>query len=104
MAASAPTAPAADEPGQGRGPVRPGPRAVVRLLCGCIRLYRVCVSPLLGPHCRFHPSCSRYAIDALSGHGLWRGLGLTLGRIGRCHPFHPGGVDPVPAPRQGSSG
>ena len=51
---------------------------------------------LLPPSCRFHPSCSDYAREAVLAHGCWRGLWLTLGRLTRCHPFHPGGLDPVP--------
>ncbi|MGI9246081.1 MAG: membrane protein insertion efficiency factor YidD [Steroidobacteraceae bacterium] len=61
-----------------------------------IQLYRWFVSPLLGPNCRFHPSCSCYAQDALRHHGALRGGWLALRRIGRCHPWHPGGYDPVP--------
>lgn len=59
--------------------------------------YRLVISPLLGQHCRFHPSCSRYARDALQAHGLVTGLSLALRRILRCHPWHEGGIDPVPA-------
>ena len=66
------------------------------LLRGLIRLYQYTISPCLGPRCRFHPSCSNYALQALSRHGLWRGVALTLGRLARCHPWHPGGHDPVP--------
>jgi putative membrane protein insertion efficiency factor len=65
-------------------------------LIGMVRLYQVTISPWLGSCCRFHPSCSCYCIDALSQHGLFRGTWLTLKRIGKCHPFHPGGIDPVP--------
>ena len=61
-----------------------------------IRLYQRVLSPLLGPRCRFYPSCSQYALDACEIHGLVKGLGLTLKRLARCHPFHPGGLDPVP--------
>ena len=61
-----------------------------------IRLYQIAISPLLGPHCRFYPSCSQYAIDAISTHGVVRGTWLSLARIARCHPGHPGGVDLVP--------
>lgn len=61
-----------------------------------LRGYRRYVSPLLGRHCRFHPTCSRYALDALAAHGVWRGTWLAVRRLLRCHPLHPGGVDPVP--------
>ena len=61
-----------------------------------IRLYQRALSPLLGPRCRYYPSCSQYALEALEEHGLLRGLWLALKRIGRCHPLHPGGFDPVP--------
>lgn len=61
-----------------------------------IRAYQVLISPLFPRCCRFAPTCSHYAAEALSRHGWWRGLGLTLRRLGRCHPFHPGGWDPVP--------
>jgi len=61
-----------------------------------IRAYQVFISPLFPSCCRFTPTCSQYAAGALSRHGLWRGLGLTLRRLCRCHPFHPGGWDPVP--------
>ena len=61
-----------------------------------ISLYRYAVSPFLGNNCRFHPSCSHYAQDAIATHGVFRGLCLTLCRIGKCHPWHEGGIDPVP--------
>jgi len=67
-----------------------------RLLLLLIRGYQILISPLLGPNCRFTPSCSQYAIEALEIHGAWRGSWLALCRLGRCHPFHPGGYDPVP--------
>ena len=61
-----------------------------------LRLYRLVVSPWLGSRCRFHPSCSAYAQEALEQHGLFKGVWLSLIRVGRCHPWHPGGYDPVP--------
>jgi putative membrane protein insertion efficiency factor len=61
-----------------------------------IRAYQLAVSPILGPSCRFHPSCSQYAYQAILRHGPFSGLFLALKRILRCHPFHPGGIDPVP--------
>jgi putative membrane protein insertion efficiency factor len=67
-----------------------------RLLIMLIRGYQYLISPLLGNHCRFHPSCSSYAIEALQVHGAMRGAWLALRRLGRCHPWHPGGYDPVP--------
>ncbi|MEU9836413.1 membrane protein insertion efficiency factor YidD [Streptosporangium sp. NPDC048047] len=73
-----------------------GGTPAARTLMAPIRLYRAYVSPLLGPRCRFHPSCSAYGLEALAVHGALRGTWLTIRRIGRCHPFHPGGFDPVP--------
>ena len=67
-----------------------------RLLMVPIAGYRRFVSPLLPPRCRFAPSCSEYALTALAEHGAPRGLWLAVKRIARCHPFHPGGYDPVP--------
>ncbi|MGH2772284.1 MAG: membrane protein insertion efficiency factor YidD [Actinomycetota bacterium] len=61
-----------------------------------VRVYRMVISPLLTPRCRFEPSCSEYALGALERHGLLRGLALSIRRVGRCHPFSPSGVDPVP--------
>ena len=69
---------------------------VSRLLIAPIRLYQVAISPLLPRSCRFTPSCSAYAIDALHRHGPLRGSWLALRRIGRCHPWGPSGYDPVP--------
>ena len=66
------------------------------LLIAPIRLYQWTVSPLLGPTCRFHPSCSQYALEAVLRFGVLRGMGLALARLARCHPWHPGGSDPVP--------
>jgi uncharacterized protein len=70
-----------------------------RLLIGLISGYRMFISPLLGPRCRFYPSCSAYALEAVRVHGAWRGSWLAVRRISRCHPFHPGGLDPVPPAR-----
>jgi putative membrane protein insertion efficiency factor len=70
--------------------------ATARALMVPIAGYRRFISPLLGPTCRFAPSCSEYALEALRVHGAARGLWLTVRRLARCHPFHPGGYDPVP--------
>jgi putative membrane protein insertion efficiency factor len=68
-------------------------RTLVKLL---IRAYQVLVSPLLPPSCRFTPTCSNYALQAIDRHGVLRGGWLAVKRIGRCHPWNPGGYDPVP--------
>ena len=60
-----------------------------------VRLYQLTLSPYLGGQCRFYPTCSNYALDALAKYGLWRGLGKSLWRIARCHPFSAGGYDPA---------
>lgn len=65
-------------------------------LIGVIRVYQYAISPMLGRSCRFYPSCSEYSIEALRRHGAIRGSWLALRRVGRCHPWHPGGHDPVP--------
>jgi putative membrane protein insertion efficiency factor len=65
-----------------------------------IRAYQILLSPLLGANCRYYPSCSQYTIEAVRVHGVARGLWLGARRIVRCHPFHPGGYDPVPPPRR----
>ena len=67
------------------------------LVTALIRLYQWTLSPLLGPKCRFYPSCSNYALEAIQRFGILHGGWLTLKRLGRCHPWHPGGIDPVPA-------
>lgn len=66
------------------------------LLIGIVRFYQLFISPLLGPRCRFYPSCSNYTIEAIKQHGVLCGSWLAIKRIGRCHPANPGGVDPVP--------
>jgi len=66
------------------------------VLRALILAYRYALSPWLGAHCRFHPSCSAFALEALEVHGPWRGSALALGRLLRCHPWQPGGYDPVP--------
>lgn len=68
------------------------------LLLLLLRAYRATLSPLMGPVCRFEPSCSRYASACIEHHGALRGSWLTLRRLLRCHPFHPGGYDPPPPP------
>ena len=68
-------------------------------LIGAVRAYRFFLSPWLGSACRFEPTCSAYALDALGRHGAAVGVALTIGRIGRCHPWCAGGFDPVPAAR-----
>lgn len=71
-------------------------RCLILLLCAYQRL----LSPLLGPRCRFAPTCSQYAVEAIATHGVLRGGWLALRRVLRCHPLHPGGHDPVPPPRR----
>lgn len=67
-----------------------------KILIMFLRGYRYLVSPWFGQSCRFYPSCSCYAIEAIEKRGAFVGLWLTLRRLGRCHPWHPGGYDPVP--------
>ncbi len=69
---------------------------MARVLIALIRLYQVTVARWIGPCCRFYPSCSNYWIEALQMHGLFKGVWLGVIRLLKCHPFHPGGVDPVP--------
>ncbi|MBY6188763.1 membrane protein insertion efficiency factor YidD [Marinobacter hydrocarbonoclasticus] len=72
-----------------------------RVLILLVKGYQKGISPLLGPSCRFTPSCSHYAIGAISSHGVLYGCWLAIRRILKCHPLHPGGNDPVPPAKQG---
>ena len=67
-----------------------------RILILCIRFYQIFISPLKPPTCRFYPTCSAYAIEAIQKKGPVKGTWLAIKRIAKCHPFHPGGYDPVP--------
>lgn len=67
-----------------------------RLVSRLLQAYKYLVSPLLGQNCRFYPSCADYAREAVERHGVVRGFWLAARRVGRCHPWHPGGFDPVP--------
>ncbi|MCG8470796.1 MAG: membrane protein insertion efficiency factor YidD [Desulfobacterales bacterium] len=67
-----------------------------QVVIGLIKAYQYLISPVLGPRCRFYPTCSAYAIEAYERYGVLKGSSLTVKRIIKCHPFHPGGVDPVP--------
>ena len=69
---------------------------LARFLVMLVRGYQVAISPLLPPSCRYSPTCSQYAIDALRRHGAVKGSWLAMRRLARCHPFHRGGYDPVP--------
>ena len=66
------------------------------LALGLIRIYQRAISPLLPPACRYYPTCSAYGYEAIQSYGVWRGSWLALRRLARCHPFQPGGYDPVP--------
>lgn len=76
-----------------------GGNPVTRALVWLVRGYQTYVSPALPPTCRFYPTCSAYAVEALQEHGVVRGIGLTTWRLLRCAPWHPGGVDMVPPRR-----
>lgn len=67
-----------------------------KILLGLIGFYRYAISPLLGNHCRYYPSCSAYMVEAIEQYGTFKGFWMGLKRLGRCHPFHEGGYDPVP--------
>ena len=80
------------------------PAAAVRtLLLGLIRVYQLTLSPWLGVRCRYEPTCSRYAAEAITRFGPWRGSWLAARRLGRCHPWGRSGYDPVPAAEGGSA-
>lgn len=81
-----------------------GERKMRQVVTTALRGYRYLISPLLGPTCRFYPTCSSYAIEAIERHGITRGIWLTLRRLIRCNPWHPGGVDMVPGENASNSG
>jgi uncharacterized protein len=87
-------------PREARGLLR---AAVAWLLIAAVQAYRLAISPVLGPACRYEPSCSAYAMEAIGRHGPWRGAWLALRRILRCHPLRAGGYDPVPREVRGGS-
>lgn len=68
----------------------------IAVLAALVRGYQLAIAPLLGPRCRFHPSCSHYALEAIERHGAFRGAWLSARRVSRCHPLSEGGFDPVP--------
>ncbi|MDU0353354.1 membrane protein insertion efficiency factor YidD [Paraglaciecola aquimarina] len=70
--------------------------ALRKIPIGLIKFYQIFISPMLGPTCRFHPSCSYYSIEAITKHGFIKGSWLSIKRISKCHPLHSGGHDPVP--------
>jgi len=73
-----------------------GDSAMAKILIGLIRGYQLIISPLMGANCRFHPTCSQYMIEAITRFGTIRGFWLGLRRLSRCHPWHEGGLDPIP--------
>lgn len=74
-----------------------------KILLGLVRAYQLALSPMFGPNCRFYPTCSNYAMDAIREHGALKGAMLAAVRLAKCHPWHPGGVDLVP-PKAGQHG
>ena len=70
-------------------------RGMIAIALGILRIYKLCIWPLLPSACRFHPTCSEYMKEAIEKHGVIKGIGLGLHRLSRCHPFHQGGFDPV---------
>ncbi|MED4561322.1 membrane protein insertion efficiency factor YidD [Bacillus altitudinis] len=71
-----------------------------QIFIGIIRFYQTCISPLTPPSCRFYPTCSNYGLEAIKTHGALKGGWLTIKRILKCHPLHPGGMDPVPPKKE----
>lgn len=71
-----------------------------KIVLWLIRFYQKMISPLTPPSCRFYPTCSHYGVEAVETHGVFKGLWLTIVRISKCHPFHKGGFDPVPAKKE----
>ncbi len=67
-----------------------------KIVITLLDVYKAAISPLIGPACRFYPTCSQYAREAVAKHGVRRGVLLSARRLARCHPWHPGGIDPVP--------
>ena len=84
--------------------IDPIPSPATRLMMGSVRVYQKVLSPVLGGNCRYYPSCSEYGYDAIRLHGAARGSWMAVKRIGRCHPFHEGGYDPVPEPGRKEQG
>ena len=71
-----------------------------KLLMGLVRGYQLLISPFMGNNCRYTPSCSEYTLEAMDKHGPFKGIWMGLKRVGRCHPFHEGGYEPVPDPKE----
>ena len=92
--------PASDKTARASGRLAESARVARNLpaysMIALVWLYRTAVSPFIGPSCRFEPTCSEYAMEALRRHGFFAGLWLSVKRVGRCHPYHAGGYDPVP--------
>jgi hypothetical protein len=100
MSGAGPDTPESDPSPRSAARPRGGRGLAAALLIAPIRFYRFFLSPWIGRQCRFTPTCSAYAIEAIERHGAWRGFWLAARRIGRCHPWSPGGLDPVPPSRQ----